>query len=291
MPTISLPGSVATSLSASLPLSHNPTPMQSTIESPQKWESTTNNSYESSILQPSSSVLSIALQEADTSFETSFMRPSGSASSWDRMSTIPPFPPQSPLSPVPALPPSISSATDVTTPTSFSLSSGSSSSLGRTLSQYSNSSFGSQSSLSSSVLHSGSLLDFESEPAPERLEVILQPSTEPSLLSRITATLPLSSRTPTPPKSYMETPEASLIVSLTTPRGSDATVPSTWRTVPSQSTVTVRDLGRDLDKLADAIRSYDHARRLESQDVAENVKALRVELRDLADFLRGATRR
>ena len=81
------------------------------------------------------------------------------------------------------------------------------------------------------------------------------------------------------------TPEASLVVSLTTPQGSGDTEQSSLRTVPSDSTVTERDLGRDIDRLADELRTYDHARGLETQDVIDNVRALRQELRDLADFL------
>ena len=55
--------------------------------------------------------------------------------------------------------------------------------------------------------------------------------------------------------------------------------------MPSVSTVTERDLGRDIDRLADELRTYDHARGLETQDVVDNVRALRQELQDLADFL------
>jgi hypothetical protein len=55
--------------------------------------------------------------------------------------------------------------------------------------------------------------------------------------------------------------------------------------VPSGSAVTERDLGRAIDGLADELRIYDHARRLETQDVIDNVRALRQELQDLADFL------
>lgn len=43
----------------------------------------------------------------------------------------------------------------------------------------------------------------------------------------------------------------------------------------SDSTVTERDLGRDIDRLADELRTYDNARGLETQDVIDNVRALR----------------
>ena len=44
--------------------------------------------------------------------------------------------------------------------------------------------------------------------------------------------------------------------------------------MPSDSIVTERDLGRDIDRLADELRTYDHARGLETQDVVDNVRAL-----------------
>lgn len=137
---------------------------------PEPWASMTNISYESSILQPSPSVPSIALQEVNVSFKTSFLQPSGSASSVDQMSTIPgspspltSAPPRSPLQPLtPALvlPLSISSSTDIATPTSISLSTVSSSLLGCILLTCSSSFF--VSSLSSLVfdLH---LLQFEED--------------------------------------------------------------------------------------------------------------------------------
>jgi len=81
------------------------------------------------------------------------------------------------------------------------------------------------------------------------------------------------------------TPEGSLLVSITTPQGSGDTEQSSLRTVPSISNVTERDLGRDFERLVDEVRTYDHARGLENQDIADNVRALRDELRGLADFL------
>jgi hypothetical protein len=58
------------------------------------------------------------------------------------------------------------------------------------------------------------------------------------------------------------TPEASLAVSLTTPQGSGDTEQSSLRTVPSVSTVTERDLGHDINRLADELRTYDHTQGL-----------------------------
>jgi hypothetical protein len=86
------------------------------------------------------------------------------------------------------------------------------------------------------------------------------------------------------------TPEASLAVSLATPHGSGDTEQSSLRTVSSVSTVTERDLGRDIDRLADELRTYDRARGMETQDVIDNVRALRQEFQDLADFLHRPSR-
>ena len=77
---------------------------------PQPWATVSNFSYDSSVLQPSPSVQSIVLHEADASFETSFLHPSGSVLSVDRMSTIPgslspPTSAPSPLQPLTAAPP------------------------------------------------------------------------------------------------------------------------------------------------------------------------------------------
>ena len=55
--------------------------------------------------------------------------------------------------------------------------------------------------------------------------------------------------------------------------------------MPSVSTLTERDLGHDIDRLADELRTYDHAQGMETQGVIDNMRALRQELQDLADFL------
>ncbi|KAF8062278.1 hypothetical protein FPV67DRAFT_1654875 [Lyophyllum atratum] len=100
--------------------------------SPEPWAHETDDSYESSQLAPSPSVISLAVPEGiDNSFETSFLRPSGSGvSSVDRLSPIPETPtslstmlPRSPfpqLTPVPMPPSSISSSSGVPTPSSLS---------------------------------------------------------------------------------------------------------------------------------------------------------------------------
>ena len=92
------------------------------------------------------------------------------------------------------------------------------------------------------------------------------------------------------PADSLRTPPGTMIVSLTTPQGSGATEQSSLRTVPSSiSTVTQRDIGRDLNRMADEIRNdirtYDHARGLEHDYLADIVRALRDELQHLADYL------
>ena len=83
----------------------------------------------------------------------------------------------------------------------------------------------------------------------------------------------------------LPTPEGTVIMSITTPQGSGATEQSSLRTMPSVSAVTERDLGRDFDRMADEIRTYDQARGLEHQDLFDNVRALRDELQGLANYL------
>lgn len=181
--TISTESSLGIETSLSLP-----SPSIQTSASPGQWARETNLSYESSMLEPSPSVMSVALHEGpDTSFETSLLRPSGSFSSLDRMTTIPETPsvltsargvsypsitpllPERPLSSTQAEP----------TPSSLSVITSSSSSLVRTPSSVSSSSIVSQSSISSSVFDSRSVIREmeEREPTPP------SPSTEPSLLT------------------------------------------------------------------------------------------------------------
>jgi len=53
----------------------------------------------------------------------------------------------------------------------------------------------------------------------------------------------------------------------------------------TESAVTERDIGRDIDRLAEELRRYDDARGLENQDIANSIRALQDELRDLSEFL------
>jgi hypothetical protein len=90
---------------------------------------------------------------------------------------------------------------------------------------------------------------------------------------------------PTPRISTGSTPEGSVIVSISTPHAGGETEKSSLRTIPSVSTRTETDLGRDLERLADDLRAYDQTRGLENQELRDNIQALRDELRDLAAFL------
>jgi len=90
-----------------------------------------------------------------------------------------------------------------------------------------------------------------------------------------------------PPAASIPTPEGTAIVSITTPQGSGATEQSSLRTLPSSiSALTQRDPGRDIDGLADVVRTYDQNRGLDHHELVDYVTALRDELRDLTDYLR-----
>ncbi|KAJ7592178.1 hypothetical protein C8J56DRAFT_1131655 [Mycena floridula] len=81
----SLPSSSSSSFPSSVSPEVLPTISQATVTSRNKLVS-----YDSSLLEPSPSMMSMALPDGpDNSFETSFLRPSASTSSPNRMSTIP----------------------------------------------------------------------------------------------------------------------------------------------------------------------------------------------------------
>ncbi|KJA12672.1 hypothetical protein HYPSUDRAFT_210249 [Hypholoma sublateritium FD-334 SS-4] len=179
------------------------------------------------------------------------------------------------------------------------------------------SSYLSQSSLRSSVFDSRSIVDYgeseEVEPKWEgivsecSLEIIPEAKPEPELPSQLRSELSTEpSLLPSLPPSVFFflvciapcrllfasllrlrpsqqlsrdlTPGGSII---TTPHGSGDTEQSSPRMVQMDSAVTERDISRDVDRLVDELQ----ARGLESQEIVDNVRALRNELRDLADFL------
>lgn len=76
-----------------------------------------------------------------------------------------------------------------------------------------------------------------------------------------------------------------MIVTLSTPHGYQQSARASLRTESSESLATQRDIFQDIDLLADQLRRYDGSRGDENRDIAENVRALRDELRDLSHFL------
>ena len=76
-----------------------------------------------------------------------------------------------------------------------------------------------------------------------------------------------------------------MLISSVTDDASVVTEELTLGETRSMSTGSFRDLGADIDRLAEDLRSYDQARGLENEELVENLQALRTELRDLAVFL------
>src|SRR5882757_5445759 len=147
-------------------------------------------------------------------------------------------------------------------------------------------------SRSSSPMHVPSLRSSSPSPMPSLHSSTSTPmpsysSSSIPIASQSSLSMPMSSHSslPIPPSmpaslpssGSIMTPEASLVVSFTTPQGSGDTEQSSLRTVPSDSAVTERDLGREIDRLVDELRTYDQTRGLETQDVIDNVRALRQE--------------
>ncbi|ESK83171.1 hypothetical protein Moror_14980, partial [Moniliophthora roreri MCA 2997] len=280
--------------------------------SPTPWASETNISYESSQLEPSPSIRSIALHEGpDISFETSFLRPTASYSSLDRMSTIPPTPTASssappqrlpPISPILPPPPSLDLGSEVPTPSSLMFSE--SSQLARSSSVRSTTSVSSgmsQTSITSSMLDSSSVIDEMEEREREESMRMSEVSTEPSLL-----TTPRASRVGTPSVRSLSTvtPSASISVSISTPQGDKPSTRSTLYTVQSPSLrppsvmsygerpseppvrpVSVPDLSRDINQILDEIRLYDQNREDENREMGQTLQDLQNELRDISNFL------
>ncbi|KAJ7756962.1 hypothetical protein B0H16DRAFT_674985 [Mycena metata] len=157
--------------------------------------------------------------------------------------------------------PSSSSLSEVSMPSGFGFGS-ESSSLGRTPSVWTQSS-----SLSDSTAPSLPPSPPPSEPPSTRSSSTPRPIRPPSSVAA----------------SSLKTPEASGSVSVSTPRGDVPSVRSLLDTVPSYRAPSTQ--GVTLEHLADELRRLADARGEETQDIADNVRALRDELRDLADFL------
>lgn len=74
-------------------------------------------------------------------------------------------------------------------------------------------------------------------------------------------------------------------MSVSTPEGSVRSAPGTLRTESSESDVASRNIGLDIDRLADDLRRYNDVRGDEHRDLSGGLQALRDELRELSDFL------
>ncbi|KAK7049981.1 hypothetical protein VNI00_005412 [Paramarasmius palmivorus] len=290
--------------------------------SPTPWASETNLSYESSQLEPSPSLRSVALHEGpDVSFETSFLRATASYSSLGgRSLTIPPTPVSSApsssrrlprLTPVqrPQLPgvPEFDLGGSVATPSTLIFPE-SELSLSRSGSVRSTASGTSETSITSSMLDSTSTLD-EMEAREREMEErgslrLSEVETEPSLLST-----PRASRVGSPPsvRSFSTvTPSASISVSVSTPQGDRPSTRSTLYTVQSSSlrppsptsfsrAGTPRmqmqippypDYTDEFNHLLEEIRTYDQNREDENRDMGHTLRDLQNEIRDISEFLR-----
>ncbi|KAJ7747892.1 hypothetical protein DFH07DRAFT_942325 [Mycena maculata] len=263
------PSAISRSMTeTSLTSSSNLTPLSRALSSLRSWASASSGTYESSVLAPSPTVGSIALHDPpDTSGETSFLRPTESFSSWDRLSTIPRS--EQSLTPPPPPPPS-SSLSDVSTPSGLDFPSDSSSSLGRTLSVLTQSSL-----VSDSSSDAGSLPESPLYEEPVTTPLLSTPRSTPRP-SRPPSSVASSTRS-------LRTPEDSGSVSVSTPRGNVPSMRSVLETVPSYRAPSTH--GVTLEHLADELRRLADLRGEENHDIADNVRALRNELRDLANFL------
>ncbi|KAJ7922246.1 hypothetical protein B0H13DRAFT_2411739 [Mycena leptocephala] len=242
----SMPETLLTSTSSYL------TPPSRALSSLHSWGRGSSGTYESSILAPSPSIGSIPLH--DTSGETSFLRPTESFSSGDRMSTIP-----------------------RSTPSELTLPSPPSSSLSDV------SDFPSESS--SSI---GSALPVLTQSSEESAAGLL-PETTPPEEEPATTSLLSTPRPSRPPSSVaasnrsLRTPETSGSMSVSTPRGDQPSEHSMLVTIPSYRAPSTH--GVALEHLANELRRLADIRGEQNQDIVGNVRALRNELRDFADFL------
>ncbi|KAL0946096.1 hypothetical protein HGRIS_012361 [Hohenbuehelia grisea] len=287
-------------------------PESSVPSSPSVWAAETSDSYESSVLGPSPSIATVALHDGpDFSYDTSFLRPSGSPiSSMDRLTTIPetlsvmtppPFTPVSvPSMPIPVavpmpgsppLPPlpdeSTESLSTAPTPSDieFSTTEESSSVTTSLTPSDSSSSYISETSESSSLPLSSQPL-----PVPAPQSPLSEPSTQPSLLSTPRPRSAQRSISPAsiPSTPVLSTPDASFSVSVSTPHGNMPSIHSldSLRTPTATSARPERDLSRDIHRLAEDLRQMDNNRGDENRELTDHVRALREELHDLSEYLR-----
>ncbi|KAM6501107.1 hypothetical protein JOM56_004121 [Amanita muscaria] len=276
---------------------------------------------DSSHLQPSPSMMSIEILEGpDRSYETSFLRPSGSVvSSVNKLSTLPVSPSMlttrtslprlaSPVlrpsesSPSPALRLSESSSSPALRLSESSSSpalrlSESSSSITPSAETMSSSSSSFSDGLSSPSQPSLSPSSIVSLPLPSELGIDEEsvvgraPRTISTLLDTARASVRSASRSPTPtpirPRTHTVTPEGTVVMSVSTPYGSGGTDQASLSTESEEPLPpTPRDIALELDRLAEDLRGYNNARGQEGKEISDNVKALRDELQDLSEYLR-----
>ncbi|TBU45494.1 hypothetical protein BD309DRAFT_1017792 [Dichomitus squalens] len=278
------------------------------------WGVETDDSYESSLLRASPSMASQAIPELpDNSFETSGLRPSSVPETTDSSLLAPTISDVSPSSPsvVPSTPSSISvtpitDLSPLSAPTEPSTPSPETTPTPSTLSllpsQYSPlrvprvfvppevtlTRSASMLSTVSSVSMSSSRM------APSEFELDVR--TEPSLLGTpYTEARRLPSRPPSeaplyiplPPSPMPPTPEGSMRLSMTTPRGDTPSIKSVLETVQSDAPSSI--LTHDVNRLLQYLNDINEARGAENREMAENIQDIKGTLEDLGALLRERT--
>ncbi|TFK53121.1 hypothetical protein OE88DRAFT_1807017 [Heliocybe sulcata] len=258
-----------------------PTPTTPSIRE-SLWAPESDRSYDSSILQASPSVLSIAIPEGpDMSYETSGLRPSGTPVTTEppRLSPIPELStsvtPSSPTS-ITATPESVSTPTDVPTPSMVSedrlVTVTRTPSTVSTLSSI---------SMRSSIFEPRSLFEVPLEEEP----------TEPSLLSTrrsLPTPVPAVQRAlspafvPLPTSPAPPTPSPPMSVSVATPRGDVPSIHSALETIASQPSEI---LTHDVNRLLQYLHELDQGRLDDHRELVDNIRDIRDELYDLSAFL------
>ncbi|KAG1873070.1 hypothetical protein DFJ58DRAFT_409903 [Suillus subalutaceus] len=243
---------------------------------PSQWPSETDVSFDSSALQPTPSIQSAALQEGiDGSFETSFMRPSISPLSsiarltpiTETISSLTPSPRQM-FHPVELV------SSPSSGPTPLTMSTSASSSLSRTASTVSG--------------VSSIAIEAEEEDAVS-VRAASDISTVPSLLSTRSEEsvryMPMPSPRAVPLPVSPAPTSVSMSVSVTTPHEDVPSIHSVLETEHTH-THTEQTITHDIDRLLHHIQEIDQFRGQETQEIAENVRAIRDELYDLSEYVR-----
>ncbi|KAG2366333.1 hypothetical protein BDR07DRAFT_1480198 [Suillus spraguei] len=247
---------------------------------PSQWPSETDVSFDSSALQPTPSMQSAVLQEGiDGSFETSFMRPSVSPlSSIARLTPITETISSLTPSPRQVFPPLELVSSPSSGPTPLTMSTSASSSLSRTASTVSG--------------VSSIAIEAEEEDAVS-VRAASDISTVPSLLSTRSEEsvryMPMPSPRAVPLPVSPAPTSVSMSVSVTTPHDDVPSIHSILETEDTRThthTHTEQTITHDIDRLIHHIQEIDQFRGQETQEIAENVRAIRDELYDLSEYVR-----